>query len=112
MKIIWATDYDFHTDKCFKAPCCKKCSQQYGAVPVYLRDDGLCECINCHQTGKPDEEQLKWLQDRQGTKVVENEYCMHCGKNTMTVHYIKNDVTLEWQTAYGKCSNCGTKFIV
>ena len=82
MNIVWRLDYDLHSDKCYKTPCCDKCSDRYGAVPVYLNEDGLCECVNCHQTATPDKKTLKWLQDREGVKIIENDYCLSCGKNT------------------------------
>lgn len=112
MNIVWREDYDLHSDKCYKLPCCEECSMMHGAVPVVLRDDGMCECVNCHRIGKPDKKQLKWLKDRQGTKILENEYCFSCKQNAVTVHQFKNPVTKKWQTAWGKCNNCGSHFIV
>ena len=112
MQINWQTAYDFHEDKCYKAPGCKECSEKHFTdVPVWLREDGLCECVNCHQTAKPDEEQRKWFEERLGTK-VEIETCIHCFEKASEVHYHKNPVTLKWETSWGQCKKCGTRFIV
>lgn len=112
MNIVWRLEYDFCEDKTYKSPCCEECSDKHSeAVPVWLREDGLCECVNCHQTAEPDEKQRQWLLERQGTKVT-TEKCFTCGKDTMETHYYKNKVTKEWQTAWGTCTNCGSRFIV
>ena len=114
MKIVWREDYDSHSDKLYKSPCCEDCSNTHGAVPVVLLEDGTCQCVNCHQIGIPDKRQLKWLQERQGEKIEEHRLCMSCKKYTMTTHYYKNPATKKWQTAWGQCTNpdCGCHFIV
>ena len=114
MKIVWREDYDLHSDKLYKSPCCEDCSKTHGAVPVALLEDGTCQCINCHQIGIPDKKQLRWLQERQGEKVVEHEKCFQCGQYTMTTHYHKNAVTKKWQAGWGECTNpdCKCHFIV
>ena len=112
MTIKWMKSYDFHEDKCYDSPCCLECSEEHCTdVPVWLRDDGLCECVNCHETAEPDEKVKQWLLERQGTK-VEIEKCPFCKQDTMEVHYYKNSVTTEWQTGHGTCKNCGIRFIV
>lgn len=113
MEIVWREDYDLHSDKCYKSPCCSDCSQEYGAVPVYLIGDGPnCECVNCHQIGVANKSQIKWLKDRKGEKIVPNDYCFSCNSYTMETHMRKNVVTKKWQSAWGVCKNCGSKFIV
>lgn len=114
MRIVWKEDYDLHSDKLYKSPCCDECSQEYGAVPVFLLEDGTCQCTNCGQIAMPDKKQLKWLQDRQGEKIVENEWCMGCGQMTMTTHYYKNPVNKKWRAGWGECQNpdCKCHFIV
>ena len=111
MKIVWREDYDLHSDKLYKSPCCEECSKSHGAVPVYLTEDNKCQCVNCGQIAEPDKKVLKWLQERQGERVLENEYCFSCGNYTMTVHQYKNPVTKKWQTAWGTCP-CGSKMMV
>ena len=59
---------------------------------------------------------IEWFKVREETK-TEIEDCFPeemggCGgKKCMEVRYIRNPVTLEWQTAGGKCK-CGMSFIV
>ena len=71
-----------------------------------------------------DLEMLDWFNDRAESK-IEYEDCpkipigekgtefFGCGgKGTMKVLYVKNNATLEWQRAQGKCEKCGLSFIV
>lgn len=110
-KAMWGTDYDYHTDKCFKRPLCPCCVD---LVPVYRRDKNrpnVAECISCSTEFELDEDMQKWLEPREEIK-EETEQCFNCEQHTMIVYYIRNEVTLEWKTVYGNCENCGTRFIV
>ena len=107
-KAIWGTDYDMHEDKCYDRPVCPDCKEPFG-----MSDDGNYHCFSCGKIIKvEDPEMIKWIEERQGTK-IEMRDCFICeGKGTSEDHLIKNNVTLEWQTAWGECMNCGCRFIV
>lgn len=103
----WILDYDHITDKCFCRPGCPECD-----APVMISDDGKYRCISCGEQYEVDPEMQKWIADRSGTK-TEMTNCTGCGgENCVETHYVKNKVSLEWQTAWGVCRNCGSRFIV
>lgn len=108
MKAIWGMDYDYISDKCYNRPMCPKCD-----APVVRFNDGNYKCVSCRKkVNVTDSEMLKWLADREETK-VEMMDCFRCGgKTCVETHFVKNKVTLEWQTAGGECKNCGMRFIV
>ena len=119
-KAVWATDYDMHTDSCFQRPCCPECRD-----PLFLREDGKFHCINCGKAAMPDSQMIAWMEKRRETK-VEMQDCpdyefefkgkkikMGCGgKDCVEVHFVRNDVTLDWQYAWSICKNCGIRTIV
>lgn len=116
-KAVWGLDYDHITDKCFNRPVCPECD-----APVTMFQSGEYKCISCRQPVEVnDAEMLKWLKDREGekvvmkdcTQIVVNGCVFGCGgKRTVETHYVKNNVTLKWQTAWGQCRKCGARFIV
>lgn len=108
MKAIWGMDYDLISDKCYNRPMCPKCD-----APVVRVADGNYKCISCmNKVQVTDPEMLKWLADREGTK-VEMLNCFGCGGwKCVETHFVKNHVTLEWQAAWGECKNCNMRFIV
>ena len=119
-KAVWATDYDYRTDTCFQRPCCPECKD-----PIFLRNGGKYKCINCGKVVVPDSKMIKWMEERSETK-VEIEDCpdfsvehegkkikMGCGgKACVEAHYIRNEVTMEWQYAWSICRQCGMRTIV
>lgn len=119
-KAEWKTDYDYRTDKCFDRPQCPECY-----APIFEHEVGKFRCVSCDQEFELDDKMKEWVRSRSGTK-IEMEDCpdyefehkgkkikMGCGgKGCVETHYIKNDVTLEWQAAWGVCKNCGGRFIV
>ena len=119
-KAEWLTDYDMHNDKCFLRPQCPEC---YAPVHEYGQDE--FRCISCHELIELDDEMKEWVRKRAGEKVTMEDcpdyeiefdgkkHKMGCGgKKCVETHYIKNEITLEWQTAWGLCKNCGRAFIV
>ncbi len=119
-KAVWAIDYLMHNDKCFDRPSCPDCKE-----PIFKNEDGKYHCICCSKVVTPDEKQLEWLKLREERKVEiqdcpEHEFefkgekiKMGCGgKDCVEVHFRRNPITLEWQTAWGVCNNCGKRFIV
>lgn len=119
MKAIWSDEYDFLTDSIYKRPCCPKCIE-----PIYKEVDRYL-CISCGEVVEvTDPEMLKWFEDRAEVKYEyqdcprlpineEGNEFMGCGgKGTMKVKYVRNNATLEWQKAQGKCEKCGMSFIV
>lgn len=119
-KAVWATDYDYRTDKCYQRPCCPECRE-----PIFLRDDGKYHCINCGEAAEPDSEMLEWMEKRSETK-TEMQDCPKCefeldgvkhqlgcgGKACVEAHYFRNNVTLEWQLGWSCCKKCGKRIIV
>ena len=105
---VWGMDYDYRMDKCFDRPVCPECETPFGE-----REDGKYHCFSCGNVIKvEDPEMIKWIEERKETK-VEMRDCFVCGgKGTSEDHFIKNDVTKEWQTAWGECKACGARFIV
>lgn len=111
MKAEWGVDYDLHTDSCYSHPVCPKCKE-----PIWKRKDNKYHCFACGEAVEIQEDMIEWFKVREETK-TEMEDCFPeemggCGgKKCMEVRYIRNPVTLEWQTAGGKCK-CGMSFIV
>ena len=107
-KAKWVLEYDMHNDKCYKCPGCAECE-----APVAKFGDGKYHCFSCGEVVDIDDEMAKWFAEREETKEEQRDCNFGCGgKGTMRIQYIKNPVTLEWQTAYGYCTKCGMKFIV
>lgn len=106
MKAIWDIDYDMQQDKCYDRPCCPECH-----APIGKYEDGLYHCFSCGEVVDIEPDMIKWFADREQTK-TETMHCMKCGKKSMKTHYMKNPITLEWQTMGGQCSECGMWFIV
>lgn len=113
LKGIWVNEYDFHTDKMYKCPGCPECRE-----PAFRHEDGLFYCASCGIDIEFDDEMLKWYADREEIK-IEMRDCIKLsdtigcgGKKCMETHYRRNPVTMEWETAGGRCLNCGTRFIV
>lgn len=119
MEAIWGTDYDMHTDKCYKRPSCPKCEE-----PIGKYEDGKYRCYSCGEVvDVTDKKMQEWLRVMEETK---EEYgdCprikskgkllkMGCGgKNCVKKTYVHNPVTLDWQVAWGVCTKCGMRFIV
>lgn len=110
MKAIWGMDYDHITDKCYDRPMCPKCD-----APVIRFEDGNHRCLSCQRKVQvTDPDMLKWLADREETKVEMHDCLISgCGgKACVETHFIRNHVTLEWQVSWGECKNCGMRFIV
>ena len=107
MKAVWGMDYDHVTDKCYDRPMCPECD-----APVIRFEDGKIRCVSCSEEASLDADMLKWLADREGEKIEMKDCCGCGGKGCMETHYVKNDVTLEWQPAFGECVKCGMRFIV
>lgn len=119
-KAEWHLDYDMHNDACFDRPQCPEC-----IAPIYEYSQNEFKCISCGELMELDDSMKEWIRSRAGEKVV-MEDCPDCefefkgkkikmgcgGKACVETHYVKNKVTLEWQTAFGKCSKCGRSFIV
>lgn len=106
MKAIWDEDYDSRTDSIYKRPCCPECRE-----PIGLYGKDKYRCYNCGEVVEvTDPEMRKWFNDRSLIKYVYQE-CRGCG-GTMKVMYVRNNATLEWQAAQGKCAECGLSFIV
>ena len=117
MKAVWGLDYDYRTDKCFNRPICPECD-----APVVKFRDGRYKCVSCRKPVDIDDaKMIEWLTVREETKItmedcpkIEHDGFVHgCGgKACVETHHVRNDVTLEWQVAWGQCLNCKMRFIV
>ena len=117
MKAIWFSDYDSGTGKLYKRPGCPKCRE-----PIRLDKDGNYRCNLCGEVVKIEDGQVfDWLAKKSEEKVsIEDDQeittragKIGCnGKRCVETHWIRNAATLEWQIAYGRCKNCGARFIV
>lgn len=118
MKAVWGLDYDYRTDKNFRRPSCPECN-----APVVKFESGEYRCVSCREKFDIDDPRmLKWLADREEEKVVMEDchkwvlpdgWTVGCGgKACCETHYVRNDVTLEWQVAWSECKNCGARTIV
>ena len=117
MNAVWVTDYDFRTNKCFKRPGCPKCKE-----PAFEYEEGVYRCVSCGEVVDiVNNKMKKWIADRKETK-TEYQDCpkwehegktFGCGgEKTMEVHYMRNPVTLKWQSMGGCCKNCGMRWLV
>lgn len=123
LKAVWGNDYDWRTDKCYKAPLCPLCYAPFGKIA----DDNEYHCFSCGRIIEVnDPDMKKWIEDRKEKK-VEMEDCfpnevkmkdgetikMGCGgKKCVKVTYHRNPVTLKWEQMGGQCTKCGMRFIV
>ena len=119
MKAAWITDYDLHTDKCFKRPGCPECY-----APIGKDSDGKYYCFSCGKDFEvEDPEMLKWFEERSETKIVmedcpkittkDGTHISGCGgKKCVRTLYRKNPVSLKWEVMRGACEQCGMRFIV
>lgn len=106
---VWGQDYDMHTDSNYTRPVCPYCRE-----PVFKTKNGNYQCVNCGNIVEiSDPKMAAWFREREKTKVENIDCSMGCGrKGTFAVTYVINPVTLQWQTAYGKCAKCGATMIV
>ena len=117
MNAVWTIDYDYRTDKIYKAPGCPKCEE-----PIVKNGD-IYRCFSC---GRPvevkDDDMKAWLAVREEIKTEMRDCpkinlrsgetigcgCTHC----VETRYTRNPVTLEWQPQAGKCDQCGLQYLV
>lgn len=105
IKATWEMDYDYRTDKCYKAPMHKECD-----APIVL-NEGLYLCIGCGKEAEIDDKMKQWIDERHGTR-TETQTCVNCKNNTMKIYYYKNHANKKWQVGSGECTSCGMRFIV
>ena len=118
MNAIWYDDWDVHSDKIYKRPCCPECREPIGKLP-----SGEYRCYSCGEiVGVKDKEMKDWFKVREETK-TELDDChvlthpdgtsIGCGgKNCVEVYYMRNKATLEWQVVSGECKKCGLRWLV
>ena len=109
MKAKWIQDYDMRTDRIYARPGCPKCD-----APIGREEDGTYLCYSCGKEVKVDDaDMLRWFALRRATRTELEDDALGCGgKKCMETVYVRNPVTMKWQPAYGKCKQCGAKFIV
>lgn len=108
MKATWGLDYDYRSDKNYKRPVCPECE-----VQIVKDSDGQYTCLNCGKTIEVDDPvMIEWFKLREETK-TDLRNCFCCGgKKCVKTLYVRNPVTLRWETASGTCSKCNSRFIV
>ena len=118
MTAIWLDDYEPRTEKPYRRPACPECEDW-----VRKDKDGVYRCFACGKAVEPKDEKMREWLDREGERKMEWEDCKEltskkgvkfgCGwKKCVAVHYIRNKATLEWEVSWGRCFNCGMRFIV
>lgn len=110
-KAIWVEDYDYKTDSIYTAVGCPYCEER-----LLKGDEGYyCPCCG-NDIEVDDKDMIKWLEDREETKVELGECHKELGgcggKDTSETHYRRNPVTMKWEVAWGVCRQCGRRFIV
>ena len=119
MNAIWYDDWDVHSDKLYKRPCCPECRVPIGKLP-----SGEYRCYSCGEiVSVTDKKMTDWFKAREETKIeyedcrivesIDKKYKHGCGGvKTLKVSYRRNPATLEWQAVTGECSACGLRWIV
>lgn len=118
MNAIWATAYDWRTDREYQSPSCPECHEK-----IIKYDGGVYRCPSCGKSVfVADAEMREWLRVREEVKTeyddchittIDDNRSFGCGgKNCVETHLMRNPVTLEWQVMGGVCKKCGTRFIV
>lgn len=105
IKAIWMSDYDYRHDACYDRPMCGNCE-----TPI-SSEDGKYICGYCGEEAVVDDKMRQWFKEREGV-LTETCTCMVCGKEAMTVYKFKNEYSLEWETGFKSCSNCGSGAII
>lgn len=118
MNAIWYDDWDVHSDKIYKRPCCPECREPIGKLP-----SGEYRCYSCGEIVTVKDKKMKdWFKVREETKTELDDchvlthldgWSHGCGGvKTLKVTYCRNPATLEWQAVTGECSACGLRWIV
>lgn len=108
MEAIWVDDYDWRSDKIYKAVGCPSCKE------ALLIDDDKYWCPSCGEHVEVvDKDMVEWFDKRKETKTEYSDCFLGCGgKGTVETHYMRNPNTLKWQVMGGVCKQCGQRFIV
>lgn len=105
-KAVWLEQYDWRSDKIYLRPCCPDCEEPI----IYSGNQYVC--MLCEEPVQVDDKMKEYISKVSEVKIKWNE-CLKCGnKNCVETYYHRNPVTMEWQTAHGKCVECGCRFIV
>ena len=105
-KAVWLEQYDWRRDKIYLRPCCPDCEE-----PI-IYSKGQYVCTLCEEPVQVDDQMKEYISKVSEFKIGWRN-CLKCGKGKcFKTYYHRNPVTMEWQTAHGKCTECGCRFIV
>lgn len=107
MKAKWLQEYDVRTDSIYKWPGHESCM-----TPVARFKDGEYRCVRCKRELELSPGMVRFL-EKMNEKKTKTKDCPDChGKESLTVLYVRNPVTEEWQLAREWCNECGHSIIV
>ncbi len=105
-KAEWLEQYDWRSDKIYLRPCCPDCEE-----PI-IYSEGQYVCKLCEDPVQVDDQMKEYINKVSEVK-IDWRNCPKCGKKKcVETYYHRNPVTMEWQTAHGKCAECGCRFFV
>lgn len=105
-KAVWLEQYDWRRDKIYLRPCCPDCEE-----PI-IYSKGQYVCTLCEEPVQVDDQMKDYISKVSEFKIGWRN-CLKCGKKkSVETYYHRNPVTMEWETAHGKCAECGCRFIV
>ena len=97
-KAVWAEQYDWRNDKIYSRPCCPDCEE-----PI-IYSGGQYRCMLCEEPVQVDDKMKEYIRKVSEVKIE--------WQNCVETYYRRNPATMEWETAHGKCVECGCRFIV
>ena len=105
-KAEWLKQYNGGSNKIYSRPCCPDCEE-----PI-IYSKGQYVCTLCEDPVQVDDQMKDYISKVSEFKIGWRN-CPKCGnKSCVETYYHRNPVTMEWQTAHGKCIECGCRFIV
>ena len=106
IKAVWLEQYDWRSDKIYSRPCCPNCEEPI----IYSKYQYVC--MLCEEPVQVDDQMKEYISKVSEVKIGWRN-CLKCGnKDCVETYYHRNPASMEWQTAHGKCVECGCRFFV